>query len=128
MARTCNTTCVKCGKRFDRFSGLLLNLSDKVLGEFYNIQVVKEALKEHKHTTLCVDCLYEELGRKFRADDCKFKQGRWMTSNVAVIAHYKYGDSSKFHEVIEKLRADDDHGLLPFKMTEVKALFDKYLC
>lgn len=125
--RACKTTCVACKQTFDRFSGLLLNVSDEFLPQFYNLSSIKSAT--NAHPTLCADCLVKELGRNLHMSDIKFKGGRWMTSNVAYLLHHKYGDSPKFYELIEMLKSDDSHGVLPFRKNETKQLLQRYsLC
>lgn len=112
----CSTTCIECNDKFDRFSGKLINLSDSCLKEFYALPRVKEFLSNpnHKHVTLCASCLIKLLGRDLTLRDFKFKNGWWMTSNVAYLIRRKFGqDSPK----LEELKSLDKGGLLPFKHT-----------
>lgn len=126
MVRTCNTTCVKCGEKFDRFSGKLLNLSDEFLPVFYKLPSIVEALKTHKHTTLCAKCLCEELGRPLTFSEIKFKSGKWMTSNIAYLLWRANIPEDKRQECLARLRAYDKSGVVPFSKSEyskVKELF-----
>ena len=113
----CKTTCCKCGSRFDRFSGKLINISDEGLKDFYSLPFIQEYLKNtsHKHPTLCSDCLIELLGRDLTLKDIKFKNGKWMTSNVAYLINKLNKSQSYKDSKIEKLRELDSSGILPFK-------------
>ena len=113
----CRTKCSKCGLQFDRFSGKLINISDEGLKEFYSTPFIQEYLKDplHKHPTLCSDCLKSELGRELKMSDIKFKNGKWMTSNVAYLIMNSALDNTRKEELIEHLRAIDKSGVLPIK-------------
>lgn len=113
----CKTTCCRCGSKFDRFSGKLINISDEGLKDFYSLPFIQEYLKNaaHKHPTLCSDCLTELLGRELALKDIKFKNGKWMTSNVAYLINKLNKSQSYKDNKIEKLRDLDSSGILPFK-------------
>jgi len=113
----CRTRCAKCGLQFDRFSGKLINISDEGLKEFYSTPFIQDYLKDprHKHPTLCADCLKSELGRELKMSDIKFKNGKWMTSNVAYLICNSGVTEERMKELIEHLRSIDKAGILPIK-------------
>lgn len=117
MPRACNTTCCRCGDAFSRFSGKLINISDEGLKDFYSLPFIQEYLKDpsHKHPTLCANCLTTLLGRKLKVKDIKFKQGRWMTSNVAYLIMSSNNTDEHKAQLIERLKTYDNKGVLPFK-------------
>jgi hypothetical protein len=126
----CKTTCCKCGLKFDRFSGKLINISDEGLKEFYSLSFIQEYLKDtsHKHPTLCSDCLIELLGRDLSLNDIKFKNGKWMTSNVAYLINKLNKSQSYKDSKIEKLRDLDSSGILPFKHPkDDRLMFSEFL-
>lgn len=111
----CSVTCSKCGLKFDKWSGKLLNLSDDLLKDYYTTSFVSEWLKSHRHVTLCSDCLKLVLQRNLRFSDIKFKNNRWMTSNVVyLICNSNLSDEIK-QERIAQVRELDLKGVLPFK-------------
>lgn len=122
----CNTICVKCGRKFDRFSGLLLNLSDDFLPEFYSLPSIVEAAKNKKHTTLCASCLQSELNRSLTWKDIKFKNGKIMTSTISFLLLRKYKDLSLCQDRIDLLRSEDKSGLTPYKKSQVKECLKHY--
>ena len=113
----CKTTCCRCGDKFDRFSGKLINISDEGLKEFYSLSFVKDSIKDpsHKHPTLCSECLIELLGRNLVFKDIKFKNGRWMTSNVAFLIKISKLSEVYKDEKLRKLQVLGKSGILPFK-------------
>lgn len=77
---TCKCTCKICGRKFDRYSGHLLNLSDKALDE------LRGKVQSEKHFVLCSDCVETLLGRFIvPMSYLKWKSARnssyWYTSN-----------------------------------------------
>lgn len=117
----CNTTCIKCGDKFDRFSGKLINLSDQGLQKFYSIPYIKEYCKnpEHKHVTLCAKCLEEELKGPLKMSDLKIKNGRYMTSNIAFMLKSGGWLSA---EALEYLKANDKAGVLNVRVKDVNII------
>lgn len=117
MPRVCKTVCCRCGDKFDRFSGRLINISDEGLKEFYALPFIQEYIKQegHSHPTLCASCLQHLLGRKLQFKDIKFKNGKWMTSNVAYLIMNSNHTSSYKEVLIEKLKQYDKAGILPFR-------------
>ena len=51
----CQCTCKYCGKRFDRYSGYLINLSDDAL------ETLRPMVNFDKHSVLCSDCIEKLL-------------------------------------------------------------------
>ena len=117
----CNTTCCKCGDKFDRFSGKLINLSDESLKVFYSLPFIKNYLNnpEHKHPTLCAKCLEELLGRKLLLSDFKFKnykgQKYWYSSNEVYLLSLRLQSGAITLETYNKLsglvKSFDDQGI-----------------
>lgn len=115
MTRTCKTTCVRCGLCFDRYSGKLLNLADAFLPTFYKLPSVQKALSIGKqHPTLCSDCLEQELGRSIKFSEIKYKNKKWMTSNVIYILNKLTISDEQRNKVIESVKELDTKGVLPF--------------
>lgn len=111
----CSCKC-HCGRKFDKTSGYLLNLSDKALKKLSNCKKFKE-IKElyfdgekQKHFVLCSDCI-ESLMGPIRVQDLKFKKNRWLTSNIAWYLRKKGWLTEKS---LEWLTAQDDKGVLPY--------------
>ena len=129
--KACKTTCCRCGDKFDRFSGKLLNLSEEGLTTFYSIPFIQEYcnLPQHKHPTLCAKCLKELLGRGLKTSEIRFKFNKWMTSNVAyLIVNSNYEQSYK-EILLERLKKYDKQGVLPFKHSaqDTKLMYETLL-
>lgn len=122
----CTTVCVKCGRKFDRFSGLLVNLSEEFLPTFYSLPSIIEAAKNKQHTTLCSHCLVQELGRPLSWKDLRFKNNKVMTATVSFLLLRKYKDLSLCSDKIQLLKSEEKSGLTPFKRTQLKECLIHY--
>lgn len=118
----CKYTCSKCGRRFDKFSGYLVNLSPSALEWYYTLPWIKEWFKTHKHSILCSDCI-ESLHGSLTAKDFKYKRGFWLISNLCYIA--RKCNHIKFLSIASTF---DSKGISKFPCTlkgwsEIKELF-----
>ncbi len=77
----CSCTCKCCGRKFDRYSGYLLNISDGA------IEILKEKNPSLEgHSVLCSDCIEKSVNRNiisFNLLKWKVVKGEryWYTSN-----------------------------------------------
>lgn len=106
----CKYRCSLCGKRFDKFSGQLVNLSDLALKWFYALDKATILLKCHKHVILCADCLEREHGQ-LGINDLKTKNGKQMTSNLIFLAK-----KLNHPEWIPRIVSKDNKGLNSFQI------------
>ena len=124
----CSCTC-RCGRKFDKFSGYLVNLDDWVLKKLKEKPAFQEILKEYtvdgktKHFVLCSDCVEELLGEKLMTADFKYKGGQWMTSNAA---YFLRRLNLLTPENIERLKKMDDGGVVPFEKKQWKFLYESF--
>lgn len=77
----CRATCLRCQRKFDRYSGLLILVSESLLDE------TRPLLQSPgHHFVLCSECLQKAIGRPFTVKDLKFKSTRqgkqWYTANL----------------------------------------------
>lgn len=76
----CSCTCKKCGLKFDRYSGKLLNISN------YMMSLLRDKVESEKHYVLCSDCIEELIGKPITMNMLKFQKTRvgeeWYSSNL----------------------------------------------
>lgn len=66
----CSCTCFKCGIKFDRYSGKLINISDSLMDK------LRGRIQAEKHYVLCSNCIEEMLGREITLCDMKWHYAR----------------------------------------------------
>lgn len=111
---SCKSTCPVCGRKFDRYSGYLLNISDKCISE------LRSKVSFNKHVVVCSECIRNILGRSILVKDLKFKGDKWYTSNIAWLLRLRLESGkiseSEFNEEMSKLKELDNKGISSYKM------------
>ena len=108
-------TCVRCGKKFDKMSGYLINISESLMRRLFDFQEVKNLADKGKHFVYCSDCLEKLLGTSLTMDSMKFKgtQNYWMVSNILYFARKNFGvDSANFKMISLKCHENDECGVI----------------
>lgn len=72
----CSCTCKKCGLKFDRYSGKLLNISN------YMMSLLRDKVESEKHYVLCSDCIEELIGKPITMNMLKFQKLEEVKSGI----------------------------------------------
>lgn len=112
--RVCTSTCPECGRKFNRYSGYLLNISDSCIGE------LKSRVQYNKHVVLCSDCIARILGRNLVVGDFKFKGNLWYTSNIVWLLRKRLESGrlseDEYQKEIAILKSLDNKGVSSYKV------------
>lgn len=133
----CSCTCKVCDRKFDRYSGYLLNISDSLREELSDKEEVQNLSEQGKHFVLCSKCIENIIDRRIKLSDMKFASKRdglhWYTSNLLYLYKKAVDKGTKiigskgsfsigvdvFNEYVNILKSKEDKGILNLKKFDI---------